>query len=62
MIQVCVSGVVLMAYPLALIPDPILKCVGTALLVAAPLLSLIEGYQIYLLVTRLSRLALYDLF
>ncbi|KAL5260424.1 hypothetical protein ACHWQZ_G010524, partial [Mnemiopsis leidyi] len=54
-IQVCVCGVVLVSYPLAVIPTPILSVVECLLLAVPPLLALLEGFQIYLLVTRLSR-------
>ena len=57
-IQVSVCGVVLVSYPLAVFPAPVLSLVGSLLLFIPPLLSLVEGYQIYLLVTKLSRYTL----
>ena len=55
-IQVCVCGVVLVCYPLAIIPAPLLSVLSTVLLAVSPLLSLLEGYALFLLVTKASRL------
>ena len=54
-IQVCVCGVMLVCYPLQVIPAPLISSLSSFLLTVSPLLALIEGYQIYLLVTFLSR-------